>query len=293
MIKIKAHAKVNLFLEVTGKRADGYHELATVFARVAAGDELLLRRSRTPGIGLKVEGGPGLGKISDNLVYKAAESFFKAFRLPPAVEITLRKVLPVGAGLGGGSSDAASTLLGLCRLYRVPVKANAAKLHRLAAGLGSDVPFFMLESRAAAATGRGEKLKALAVRGKMPAVVIVYPGRPVFTREAFGRLRLAPRPAIKRRLAAFREMISALELGRFTAAGSAGLFNRLEETVLPLHKEVRLAKARLEKAGADAVLMSGSGAAVFALAWKPGRARRIAEALENNRTYTVFFTKFC
>ena len=105
MIKIKAPAKINLFLEVTGRRPDGYHDLATIFARVAAGDELLFRKSKVPGIRLVVEGGAGLDikNQADNLVYKAAERFLKAFALAPAVDIVLRKVLPVGAGLGGGS----------------------------------------------------------------------------------------------------------------------------------------------------------------------------------------------
>lgn len=295
MIKIKAPAKINLFLEVTGKRPDGYHDLATIFARVAAGDELSLSRSAVPGIKLEVKGAavPGIRKQSDNLVYKAAERFFKAFSLNPAVKITLRKILPVGAGLGGGSSDAASTLLGLCRLYGVPRRANAAKLRRLAAGLGSDVPFFMLESPLAAATGRGEKLRPLAACGKMPAVVIVYPGRPVYTKEAFGRLRLAAKAGLKRGLAAYRETVGNIKKGRFTRDRAGLLFNRLEEAVLPLRGDVRLAKALLERAGADKVLMSGSGAAVFALAWKPGLARRIAAAARCNKNYTVFFTKFC
>ena len=295
MIKIKAPAKLNLFLEVTGKRPDGYHDLATIFARVAAGDELSLARSAAPGIKLEVKGAavPGLKKLSDNLVYKAAERFFKAFSLEPAVKITLRKILPVGAGLGGGSSDAASTLLGLCRLYGISRVVNAAKLRRLAAGLGSDVPFFMLERPLAAATGRGERLRPLAARGKMPEVVIIYPGRPVYTKEAFGRLRLAAKPAIKLGLAAFRETIRNIEGGRFTRDRSGLLLNRLEEAVLPLRRDVRLAKALLERAGADKVLMSGSGAAVFALVWKPGLARRIAAAARRNRNYTVFFTEFC
>ncbi|HNW43216.1 MAG TPA: 4-(cytidine 5'-diphospho)-2-C-methyl-D-erythritol kinase [Elusimicrobiales bacterium] len=295
MIRIKAPAKINLFLEVTGRRPDGYHDLATVFARVAACDELLLGRSARPGIWLTVKDGAGLGleNNSDNLVYKAAESFFKAFGLPPAVKITLRKNLPVGAGLGGGSSDAAATLLGLCRLYGVARRANAAKLRRLAAGLGSDVPFFLLESPLAAATGRGEKLKVLAARGRLPAVIIIYPGKPVYTKDVFGRLVVAARPEIKSRLADFRAIIRKLGNGEFSAAACGLLFNRLEGAVLPVRKDVRLAHARLVKAGADAVLMSGSGSSVFALAWDRRLARRIAAAAACNSSYKVLFTEFC
>ena len=295
MIKIKAYAKINLFLEVTGRRPDGYHDLATIFARVGICDELSFRRSLTPGIKLVVKGGAGLGlkNQTHNLVYKAAEIFFKAFALKPAIHITLNKKLPVGAGLGGGSSDAASTLIGLCRLYGISRPANAAKLRRLAAGLGSDVPFFLLESSLAVATGRGEKLIPLAARGKMPAVVIVYPGQPVYTKEAFGRLRLAQKPEIKRRLADFRGIIRDIKGGRFTPVLYGALFNRLETAVLPVNSGVRLARARLVRAGAEMVLMSGSGAAVFGLARTPGRACRIAAEIRHNRSYKVFFTKFC
>lgn len=295
MIKIKAPAKINLFLEVTGKRPDGYHNLATVFARVAVYDELCLRRSKTAGIKIVMKDFAALGLLNptDNLVYKAAEIFFKGFSIAPEVAINLHKSLPVGAGLGGGSSDAASTLLGLCRLYRVSLKANAAKLRRMAESLGSDVPFFMLESPMAAATGRGEKLTPLRPLGEMPSVVIVYPGRPVYTKEAFSRLQPATGPEIKIRLNNFRKIARDIESGSFTQARAGLLFNRLEEAVLPEHKEVSLAKARLARAGADMVLMSGSGASVFALSWQPGHAQRIAAALKCHRGYQVFLTKFC
>lgn len=294
MIKLKAPAKVNLFLEVTGKRPDGYHDLATLFAKVGIYDELEFSRGR-PGIRLAVRGGgiPGSSSARDNIIYKAAEKFFAAFAIEPAVGITLRKNIPVGAGLGGGSSDAAAALLGLCRLYGLKRPAVIKKLMKLAAELGSDVPFFLLEEGMAAGTGRGEKLKAIKRRGKMPELVLVYPGLPVYTKEVYGALRLGAPAAIKRRTADFSRLVRLVKEGKFSAAGAGLMFNRLEDPVLPLHPEVRQAREDLAKAGADGVLMSGSGATVFALVWGRRRALKIASVMAVNKKHRVFFAKFC
>ncbi len=292
MIKITAHAKLNLFLEVTAKRPDGYHELATLFARVGAADRLSLKKAAS-GIKLVVRGGPrGLGRQADNIVYKAAAEFFNVFKLEPAVEITLEKVIPVGAGLGGGSSDGAAALLGLAKLYRLGAGAKA-RLVKIAAGLGSDVPFFMLDAMAAEGRGRGEKLKAIEFKGKLPYVVLVYPGAPVYTKEVYGNLKVGAAADIKARLADFTKLKGLLKKGAFLPEHAGLLFNRLEEPVLPRHRAVRLAKARLAEFGGDAVLMSGSGATVFALCWSKALARRVAAQAGRIRGYRIFLTKFC
>jgi 4-diphosphocytidyl-2-C-methyl-D-erythritol kinase len=292
MIKVKAFAKVNLFLEVTRRRPDGYHDLATLFARIGVSDALSFRKTAVPGIKLLVEGGPrGLCGPLDNIVYKAAVKFCEVFRISPAVEIKLEKNIPVGAGLGGGSSDAAAALLGLARLYRLPQSASG-RLMKIAASLGSDVPFFMLETCMAAGTGRGEKLKAIKPAGKLPYIVLVYPGVPVYTKEVYGSLKLGTRAAIAGRLKDFTKLCGIVRKGRF-GAGSAGLlFNRLEEPVLPSHKAVSLARQRLVKEAGNA-LMSGSGASVFALCENRAKAARIAAETGCIRGYTVFLTKFC
>ena len=263
MIKLKAPAKINLFLEVTARRPDGYHDLATLFARTGICDVISFRKTASPGIRLAVSGGPKeLGRQADNIVYKAAVRFFDAFSIPPAVEIKLEKNIPVGAGLGGGSSDAASTLLGLARLYKLPV-SSAGRLMKIAAAIGSDVPFFMLGSVFAEGRGRGEKLKAFTASGRLPYVVLVYPGVPVYTKEVYGNLKLGPASEIKARLGDFRELCGLIRKGGFVPGRIGTLFNRLEEPVLPRHKAVRLAKSRLESLGADVALMSGSGASFF------------------------------
>lgn len=292
MIKIRAQAKINLFLEVTRRRPDGYHDLATLFARIGVADTLSLKKTAAPGIKLKVKNCPPGLKQEENIVHRAAVKFFGAFGINPAVEISLKKNIPVGAGLGGGSSDAAAALLGLARLYRLPRAAGGA-LMKIAAGLGSDVPFFMLGTGAAEGAGRGEKLKELKLAGRLPSVVLVYPGAPVYTKEVYDRLKLGSPAAIRARLADFRGLLGLLRRGQFTRERSVLLFNRLEDPVLSGHKAVRLAKERLMKFGADAVLMSGSGASVFALCWEKAKARRVAEEAGRTRGYRVFLTKFC
>jgi len=292
MVKIAARAKLNLFLEVTRRRPDGYHDLATLFARIGLADALTLKKTVAPGITLKVEGGPALGKPQDNIVYKAAEKFFAAFKIEPAVEIELRKNIPVGAGLGGGSSDGAAALLGLAKLYRTP-RSAFPRLMKIAAAIGSDVPFFMLDEALAEGRGRGEKLKPLKPAGRLPHIVLVYPGVPVYTKDVYGNLKLGTGPEIKARLGEFIELCSLIKKGGFVPGRAGRLFNRLEDPVLPRHKAVREAKARLAALGADAALMSGSGACVFGLCRGRAKAALIAGALGRIKSYRVFLTKFC
>jgi 4-diphosphocytidyl-2-C-methyl-D-erythritol kinase len=293
VITLKAPAKVNLFLEVTGRRRDGYHELATIFARVGLCDTLKLAKTKRSGIRLAVEGGRIEGSVASNIVYKAAEKFFRAFKINPCVTMRLRKKIPVGAGLGGGSSDAAAALLGLGRLYKLSPAASGRKLMRLAAELGSDVPFFLLDRPAAAATGRGELLRPIELKGKKPWVVLVYPGQPVYTKTAYSSLRLASPARIRRRVADFREFSRLLAASGLSRKSYGLMFNRLEDPVLPSHPAVAVAKNRLLAAGAEAVLMSGSGATVFALATSASGAAGIARELSKVRNYKVYRTKFC
>ncbi|HAH31549.1 MAG TPA: 4-(cytidine 5'-diphospho)-2-C-methyl-D-erythritol kinase [Elusimicrobia bacterium] len=294
-IEINAYAKINLFLEVTARRGDGYHELATLFARVSLCDRLRLEKTKKPGITLKLANSSNL-KLSnpaDNIVYKAAEKFFAAFDIKPAVKITLRKRVPVGAGLGGGSSDAAAALQGLRRLYGISLKKSLKTLCRLALELGSDVPFFFLGKTFALGRGRGEILSPLKARGSLPQVLLVYPGEPVYTKEVYARLKLGAASEINAKLKDCNKLAKLLEKGCFTASASALLFNRLETPVLPVHKKVAGAKKNLLALGTEAVLMSGSGAVVFALVWNRPAARKMAALLSKRRGYRVFLSNFC
>src|SRR6202140_2512898 len=147
-VRISAFAKINLRLDVLGKRADGFHELRTIFQTISLHDELRLRASRSNGIALTIEGNQPLSAEppEKNLVYRAVNALRRELRIRSGVEIELKKIIPAGRGLGGGSSDAAAALLGYLQLTKK--KLVPARLLEIAASLGADVPFFLRGGRA-------------------------------------------------------------------------------------------------------------------------------------------------
>ena len=282
MIRIEAPAKINLFLEVTGDRPDGYHDLATLFAKVSLADGLTLKKTGKPGVSLRVVNKANLKplKTGDNIVYKAAMAFFEAFKIDPSAEITLVKKIPVGAGLGGGSSDAAAALKGLCLLYGVNADKNIKKLMAAALALGSDVPFFLTRGAFSAGRGRGELLTPVKTKGRLPVIILVYPGVPVYTGPVYKALKPVAAAEAAGNIKKLNALIKALEAGESLKDWGSLLFNRLEEPVLPRHEAVRRAKEDLIKAGVPAVLMSGSGASVFALVENRSSAGKILKILK-------------
>jgi 4-diphosphocytidyl-2-C-methyl-D-erythritol kinase len=294
VVRLEAPAKINLFLEVTGKRPDGYHELATLFAKISLADTLTLKKTSKPGVSLRVVNKAGLqfAKARDNIVYKAAMAFFTAFKINPAVDILLVKKVPVGAGLGGGSSDAAAALKGLCRLYGVDADKNIKKLESAALLLGSDVPFFLIKGAFAAGAGRGEILTPVKVKGRPPVIVLVYPGVPVYTGPVYRALEPAAYEEKAGNLKKLKVLIKKLESGQPLKDWGGLLFNRLEKPVLPRHKTVMRAREDLIKAGGRAVLMSGSGSSVFALAENRLTAEKIAKIIKKPGR-RIFLLDFC
>ncbi len=159
-IRIPAYAKINLRLEVLGKRADGYHELRTIFQTVSLHDTLRLSHSRQPGISLGVRGNAALSgePVEKNLVYRAVDALRRELKIRSGVDIVLEKKIPAGRGLGGGSSDAAAALLGYLRL--TGKRMETAGLLAIAASLGADVPFFLFGG-CALGIGKGEEIYPL------------------------------------------------------------------------------------------------------------------------------------
>ncbi len=257
-------AKINLFLEVRARRPDGYHEIETVMQLVDLCDTVRLQRIPR-GIRLAVRGA-ALPQGPENLACRAAELFLAEAGRPGGVAIELDKRIPVGGGLGGGSSNAAAVMAGLDRLYglRYPI----ADLQGLGARLGSDVPFFFGGSLSLA-TGRGEILAGL--RGWPPHwVVLANPRVAVSTAWAYGEVssKLTDR--------ALQASITASIAGGCLPWPPTWAFNRLEEAVLPHHPEIRLLRDLLRAEGGAPVLMSGSGATVFAVAADEAAACRLA-----------------
>lgn len=267
-IKQQCPAKVNLFLEVTGKRPDGYHKLATLFAKINVYDVLDFKFARSesqPMLALSEEpGAPQLSVGEDNLVLRAARAFYKTFRVKVGVRITLTKRIPMGAGLGGGSSDAAGTLLGLAKLFEIELhRKNKDKLHRLGVALGADVPFFLRPEPFCLGTGIGDRLKGITIAKSLPYMVLAYPAVHISTVEAFKALPKPPRADVLTRLSHLDKLVRGLKAGRPVEEWGGLLFNRLEQSELPALRQVEQARRILGQLGARGVRMSGSGSSVF------------------------------
>lgn len=264
MIKVQCPAKVNLFLEVTGRRSDGYHRLATLFAKINIYDVLELETAPA-GVSLEVVCDDGsLSAGPDNLVWRAAEAFLSLFSVEGGVRIRLIKRIPMGAGLGGGSSDAAGALLGLAKLYGITLRGGAAAaLRRAAAALGADVPFFLHPAAFCLGTGIGDRLKPLRIEKSLPYMVLAYPGLHVSTPEVYRALRRPSRSVVLTRLSQLDKLMRNLEQGRPVEDWEGLLFNRLEEAALPVLAQVGQAREVLSRIGVRGARMSGSGSSVF------------------------------
>lgn len=239
-------AKVTPVLRVLGKRPDGYHEVAIALLPVSLYDALELATGGAPGIELAVESAQSLGAPEGNLVYRAARAFEDALGRPLSVRMRLRKHIPAGAGLGGGSGNAAGTLVALNRLHGNPLPDE--RLQALAAALGSDVPFF-LAPRPSWATGRGERLAPLADVPVLPLVVVVPP-LAIGTGEAYGLVEPVADARGAPRLDSVVAVLRRLE-------------NAFEPALLPRYPVLGRIRAALGGAGAPGILLSGSGSAVF------------------------------
>jgi 4-diphosphocytidyl-2-C-methyl-D-erythritol kinase len=252
--------KVNLLLNILGKRPDGYHELETVMHPVAVCDRLSFARE---GRAVRLTCSDArLPTDARNLVHRAATAFLDAARITDGVRVHLEKNIPLSAGLGGGSGNAANTLLGLSQLFGAPLAAD--RLFKLAAELGSDVPFF-LQDKPALATGRGELLQPCdpfpALRGAY--FLLLNPGFGVSTVWAYQNLARFPR-ALNGQPGRATRLLAALNSGNLQTAG-AEFYNSLEAPVLEKYPLLQLFQEFLRAAGAPAVLMSGSGSTTFAI----------------------------
>ncbi len=278
-ITLSAPAKVNLFLKILSRRKDGYHNIITFFERISLADELTI--SKIPS-GIIVSSDKFITRNpKDNLIYKAAESILECIRADKGlkgkdkglkgkdkglkgkdrgVEIRIRKRIPIAAGLGGGSSDAAATLIGINELYNL--KLSDKRLAKLAGRLGADVPFFILDTPFAAGKGIGDRLTRIRSAIKLWHLII-YPGFKVATRdvyEAFDRLpkHLTTKPAddkISRYLADSKDLSSVQSMLR----------NNLEDVVTAKKPVIGRIIERLALFLDKKAIVSGSGPSVFCL----------------------------
>lgn len=254
--------KVNLLLNILGRRADGFHELETLFHHVPLNDVLEFSETSVPGVALTCDL-PELPVDGSNLVARAATRFLEAAGLAQrGVAIHLSKRIPLAAGLGGGSSNAAHTLLGLNEVFGGPL--TESQLDSIAATLGSDVNFF-LQERPALATGRGERVESLdpfpILAGK--GMLLFHPGFGISTAWAYSTLAQFP-AALNGTPGRAASLARLLRSGDLHAAGSA-FYNSLEAPALDKYPILRLFQEFLRAQGAWAALMSGSGSTTFAL----------------------------
>ena len=267
-ISIHCPAKINLYLDVRGKRPDGYHEIRTVMQAIDLYDMLSIEEEEKS-IGIVCDLS-SLPVDSRNLCWRAAEEMRRRAQRASGVRITLTKKIPVAAGLGGGSSDAAGVVRGLNELWALGMRTE--ELERMAAGLGSDVPFFIGAGTALCA-GRGERVTAIKDAASY-SYVLVTPLIAVSTAGVYAALT----PAIGEPPVGEDGFLGAIASGDPVRLSGA-LYNRLEESEGPHMREVERLKETLRRHGALGACMSGSGPSVFGIAEDETAARRLAEAI--------------
>lgn len=264
---IECYAKINLMLQILDKRQDGFHELLSIIQTVSLSDRIVLSKKLSPGISFKsnsvlMPNGPA------NLAVRAAEVFFDEIGESGNIEIFLDKRIPVGAGLGGGSSDAAAVLKGLNTLWGEPLEREC--LLELSARLGSDVPFF-IDGGTALARGRGEIIVPLPFIGEMP-VLLINPGFPISTAEIYSKHKLHLTSSNN-----ILNILPVLMTGEMTGIELIKhVQNDLQRTVLKLYPVIGDMLEWMDGQGADTVCVSGSGGTVFGLFVDSGMASEVA-----------------
>lgn len=283
-IDLPSPAKINLFLAVTGRRADGYHELWSWMIPLALSDRVEIRLS---GDGIRVRcDHPDVPEDVTNTAFRAARDFLvqlarQTGSAPEGVEIRILKRIPVAAGLGGGSSNAAMVLTGLNRLLGSPLSVN--RLMKLAAGIGADVPFF-LYGGPALASGIGEQLRPAPTMERR-AVLLVNPDIKVSTRTVYENLNLT--------LTNCCQKLKNLPFEGKVVAPNMYLCNDLEPVTAAWYPQIGAIKAMLLDQGAEGALMSGSGPTVFGLFESAALAEEALGQLRKQVDGQFYLTRTC
>lgn len=268
-IRLKALAKINLGLDVVRKREDGYHEVRMIMQTVKLYDQIEIHRTDKPGIKVKTNL-QYLPVNENNLVYKAAQLLMEEFEISKGVSIQLRKVIPVAAGMAGGSSDAAAVLVGINRMFGLGLTKQ--ELMERGVKIGADVPYCVMRGTALA-EGIGEKLTPLTPMPKC-YILIAKPGIHVSTKFVYTNLKaneLKEHPDIDGQIAALRDG----DLHRMTAL----MGNVLETVTIPAYPVIGEIKKQMIEQGAIGAMMSGSGPTVFGLFEDKERAKAAYEKL--------------
>jgi 4-diphosphocytidyl-2-C-methyl-D-erythritol kinase len=289
LVRVPAYAKLNLGLRVLYRRPDGYHELRTIFQTVSLADRLNISFTPAKATSIEVEGAP---EIVDNLVGKACRLLLQELKIHADVIFNLKKNIPSGAGLGGGSSDAAAVLLALPPLAGKVLSPH--RLHAIAGQLGSDVPFFLFGG-AALGMGRGEELYPLPDQPARRGLLVVPPVHSS-TAEAYRDLSRALADEwtsgltsirLQNKLFSFQQLIWRGGVNDEKPADEAE--NDFEEVVFARHPELQRIKARLSRLGAKPAAMTGSGSAIFGIFTDAAQLDRARKSFPNTTVFPISF----
>ncbi len=285
-ITVFAPAKINVVLRILDRRPDGFHNLWSIMQTVALEDEVCIRiRADRQDIQLRCDAAQ-LAANQSNLVYRAAAEALARAKQSIGLDIDLRKRIPMGAGLGGGSSDAAATIIGLNRLLHW--EWSPTQMADVGQSLGSDVPFFLFAPSAFVA-GRGETVRPVVVEGGR-WVVLVNPGFGVNTKWAYQQLA-ATRTTVRPLLPVQQELDRQSKLSWTQLVAAAE--NDFELPVFAAHGKLREIKQRLQAYGAEIALLSGSGATVFGVFENEARARQAQAQFARETSMRVFAVPIC
>ena len=275
-IQVRAHAKINLYLDVVGKREDGYHNLETIFHSIRLHDDVIIRKQRTKNITVHCEH-PRIPSDSRNLAYRAAQCLSDAVGGIGGIAIDIHKRIPVAAGLAGGSANAAAVLHGVNELFELGFTQET--LMRFGAQLGADVPF-CLHGGAALGLGIGDQLTRLPALPDLP-LLLLNPGIEISTAAIFKKLNF---PLTKHEKNVII-ITTYIEKGDVLGIGE-NLYNLLEMPVFPAHPEIAALKTELSKQpGCCGALMSGSGATLFAMMHDSETARQSESHFKNKVSF--------
>ncbi|MEI7997898.1 MAG: 4-(cytidine 5'-diphospho)-2-C-methyl-D-erythritol kinase [Candidatus Omnitrophota bacterium] len=280
-LTLKSFAKLNLVLDVLGKRPDGFHQLRTIFERISLHDTIILKKSTQ--IRVKCSH-PHVPLGPKNLVYKIAHRLRDDFRIQEGVEIVIEKRIPVAAGLAGGSSNAATVLQGLNRFWNL--KLTKKQLVNYASAVGSDVAFFLYDAPYALGEGRGEQISVLPIKTKLWHV-LVTPRVKVYTKDVFLSLNLK----LTKKKDDVNILLPFLRENNLYSIGSS-LSNDLELAILSLKPHLGCLKRKLLDAGAVSSCFSGSGPSIYALAKSQKHAESIRAHFDKRFTQ-VFVVSTC
>ena len=296
-LTLNSYAKLNLYLEVLNRRADKFHNIKTLFEKIDLADRITLKNRKSPGIRV-VSNSPHLPKDqTKNLAYRAARLVIDCYAPGRGVDITINKRIPVGAGLGGGSSNAAAVLLGLNRLWGLGL--SRAKLFKLSDKLGSDVTFFIHKSAFGLGISRGERIKELkSLQDTRLWHLLVVPRIHVSTPSIYKCWDKLKKSAKTAKIAALTRpeydvkiLILAIKNKDLSLAGPA-MFNSLQQVTVKAYPAVGRIIEALVKLGFGAVLMSGSGPAVFAILPSQKEAATLARIIKaRHKDCSVFITR--